>query len=303
VRVEALVADRHPGYTTARWAAARGLPVLRVLHHHAHASALAGEHPPGGPWLVFTWDGVGYGEDGSLWGGEALLGTPGGWRRMGSLRPFRLPGGERAAREPWRSAAALAWETGADWAGAPDGSALAREAWRRGLNAPVTSAVGRLFDAAAAFAGLALTASFEGQGPMLLEALAAPGPPGPRLPVVARDGLLLIDWAPIVPWLAEPGRPVAEKATGFHETLARALLDQALATREETGVRRVGLCGGVFQNRSLSERALELLADHGFEAHLPRELPANDAAIAFGQLVEYAARTAAGKGLPHAPNL
>jgi hydrogenase maturation protein HypF len=288
VRAQAIACDAHPGYTTARWAARQGLPVTRVHHHRAHASALAGEHSDPGPWLVFTWDGVGYGEDATLWGGEALLGRPGAWRRVGSLRPFRLPGGERAAREPWRSAAALCWETGTPWPGAPAEVGLLREAWQRGLNAPATSAVGRLFDAAAALAGVVLRASFEGQGPMYLEALAADGATPPELPV-RRDGALwCIDWGPLVPWLARGGVEPAEAAGGLHEALARALLHQALAVRADTGVAQVGLCGGVFQNRRLTERAAALLGDAGFTVVVPRALPVNDAAIAFGQLVERA---------------
>ena len=187
VRAEALICDRHPGYATTRWAQRQRLPCVEVQHHAAHAAALVGEQAGDsapGDWLVFTWDGVGYGSDGELWGGEAVHGGPGRWRRVASMRPFRLPGGERAGREPWRSAVSLAWELGrhaearrlvaqlrerADPAGDYD---LLYHAWQRGLNMPHTSAVGRLFDAAAALTGVCRTASFEGQGPMWLEALA-----------------------------------------------------------------------------------------------------------------------------------
>jgi hydrogenase maturation protein HypF len=287
VRAETIVCDAHPGYTTSRWARSLGLPVRRVYHHHAHASALAGEHRLAGPTLVFTWDGVGYGADGTLWGGEALLGCPGHWRRVGSLRPFRLPGGERAGREPWRSAAALCWETGVDCPVAPAGSALLREAWGAGLNAPLTTAVGRLFDAAAGLVGLVSTASFEGQGPMYLEAAAEAGArAGPEVPVTRAGDLWLLDWEPLLPWLLDRGLDPRERAAGFHESLARALLAQALAIAAETGVHRVGLCGGVFQNRRLAERASELLEDRGFEVLLPEEVPANDGGISFGQVVE-----------------
>jgi len=104
-----------------------------VQHHHAHASALAGEHPDIEAWLVFTWDGVGYGTDGALWGGEALLGGPGRWRRVASFRNFKLAGGDRAGREPWRSAAALLWAEGSEWLPAVDGARLARDAWLKNL--------------------------------------------------------------------------------------------------------------------------------------------------------------------------
>ncbi|MCG8370582.1 MAG: carbamoyltransferase HypF, partial [Proteobacteria bacterium] len=119
VRARRIVCDAHPGYTTHRWARQQELPVRTVWHHEAHASAVAGEFDLHGRWLVFAWDGVGLGRDGTLWGGEALAGRPGRWRRFASLRPFRLPGGDKAGREPWRSAAALHWECGAEWTAAP----------------------------------------------------------------------------------------------------------------------------------------------------------------------------------------
>jgi hydrogenase maturation protein HypF len=292
VQARTVACDAHPGYTTARWARASGLPILPVQHHQAHASALIGEHGAAGTWLVFAWDGVGYGEDGTLWGGEALLGRPGQWRRVGSLRRFRLPGAERAGREPWRSAAALCWELGLDWG--PAGCEALREAWRRGMNAPPTSAAGRLFDAAAALTGLLQVASFEGQGPMYLEAACA-GPGTPlELPLARADpGLWITDWAPLVPRLLDDALPVAERAADLHATLALAILRQALCVCAEHPVAGVGLTGGVFQNRVLTETAARLLGEHGLPVLLPEQVPANDAGIAFGQAVEVAARLAA----------
>ncbi len=120
VSAAAVICDRHPGYASTLWANRCGLPVHRILHHHAHAATAYDFSVSSGPQLVFTWDGTGYGEDGTLWGGEAFLGSPGQWRRVASLRPFSLPGGERAGREPWRSAAALCWESGHDWPAQPD---------------------------------------------------------------------------------------------------------------------------------------------------------------------------------------
>ncbi len=290
IRAERLVCDAHPGYASTRWARRQGLPVLPVYHHRAHASALAGEFPGRGPWLVFTWDGVGYGEDGTLWGGEALLGEPGAWRRVASLRPFRLPGGERAGREPWRSALALCWETGHAWGGAPAGVDTLRAAWARGLNAPATSAAGRLFDAAAALTGVLHEASFEGQGPMLLEALSAPHAPAHELPLTSdAAGIWRLDWAPLLPMLSDAALCVAERGGRFHASLAGALLAIARRARAEHGALRIGLGGGVFQNRLLSEQAMGALEADGFGVFLGESLPANDGAIAFGQAVEAAA--------------
>ncbi len=286
-----IVCDAHPGYASTRWAKRGALPVQTVLHHHAHASALAGEFPEVPDWLIFTWDGVGYGADGSLWGGEALLGAPGHWRRVASFRPFHLPGGERAGREPWRSAAALCWESESSWQGTIADIELVRQAWIKRINAPATSAVGRLFDAASALLGLIESASYEGQGPMLLEAIAAahsePGAAPVSLPQTPdADGVLCSDWAPLLPYLSDERRTVGERAAGFHASLAQALLDQALAVRELHGLFAVGLAGGVFQNRVLTELAITLLQANGFEVHLPAALPCNDAGISFGQVIE-----------------
>jgi hydrogenase maturation protein HypF len=289
VRAAAVVCDAHPGYAATRWAERCGLPVHKVLHHHAHATAACALEVDDAPWLVFTWDGVGYGGDGALWGGEALLGRPGAWRRIGSLRPFHLPGGERAGREPWRSAAALCWETGHDWPELPPAAAVLRQAWQRRLNAPQTSAAGRLFDAAAALTGLCREASFEGQGPMLLEA-ACEGAAAPvELPLRRNAaGVWITDWAPLLPVLLDTTRPVGVRAACFHASLAHALRQQARRAREEHGVDRIGVGGGVFQNRVLTEAAVALLENDGFTVHYPDHIPVNDAGLSLGQVIEYA---------------
>lgn len=131
INIEAIVRDAHPGYTTTRWANRQGKAVYKVAHHHAHASATYYEAGTEHDMLVFTWDGVGYGEDDTLWGGEALLGQPSRWQRFASLKPFHLPGGERAGREPWRSAAALCWESDIECPVVPEGSSLLYEAWQK----------------------------------------------------------------------------------------------------------------------------------------------------------------------------
>jgi hydrogenase maturation protein HypF len=203
VRAEAVICDAHPGYATTQWAEHCGLPVRKVFHHHAHAAAVWAMMPDPAPRLVFTWDGVGYGEDATLWGGEALLGRPGDWRRIARLRPFRLPGGERAAREPWRSAAALCWESGHDCPAVPAGAGALRQAWQRRVNAPQTSAAGRLFDAAAALIGVCREATFEGQAPMLLEAACQQGANPVELPLRPdAAGVWQLDWAPLLPMLS-----------------------------------------------------------------------------------------------------
>lgn len=303
IPAESLVTDAHPGYGATQWATRQARPVHRVGHHFAHASTVVGEfwiahgedHPN---WLVFTWDGVGLGPDGTLWGGEALLGRPGAWRRVASFRPFHLPGGEQAGREPWRSAAALCWDAGLDVPShlAAFAPPLLRHAWQRRINCPATTAAGRLFDAAAALVGVAATASFEGQGPMRLEALLAPNPTSehpPELPLNENEhGCLETDWRPLLPGLMNPHASPAERAWVFHQAMARALAAQAVALRQRHAFSRVGLGGGVFQNRWLAETAVERLEALHFEVFLPSMLPVNDAALGLGQVVEYAATPA-----------
>jgi len=293
IKAETIVCDAHPTYTGTRWAARQGLPLMRVWHHHAHASAVAGEYAGEEAWLVFAWDGVGLGPDNTLWGGDALFGKPGAWRHAARLRPFRLPGGDKAAREPWRSALALCWEAGLEWSGAPQDSALLRAAWERGMNTTSTTAVGRLFDAASALTGICSSASYEGQGPMQLEALCdEQAGEAMLLPLQQTgDGVWQSDWAPLLPMLLDQTEDVARRAACFHASLARALCDQAQALREEHGDFAVGLSGGVFQNRVLAETAMAWLQQAGFRAYLPQRILCNDGGLCYGQIIEAGSQT------------
>jgi len=287
VKPQAIICDAHTGYASSRWAARQGLPLIRVWHHHAHASALALEHGLEKTWLSFTWDGVGLGEDGSLWGGEALHGRVGAWQRVARMRPFRLPGGERAAREPWRSGAAVCWELGMDFTSPEADMTLLRQAWERGLNAPHTTAVGRLFDAAAHLLGLIDQASYEGQGGMYLEQVASGDIEAIALPLHEdASGLLTADWEHLVRIMLRSDVPVALRAMQFHLSLARTIVDQAKHIYARRPFDAVGLTGGVFQNRLLAELALAELAEAGFDAYLPELSPCNDGGIALGQLME-----------------
>lgn len=281
--------DAHPHYRSSRWARSLGIEVREVFHHHAHASALVGEHGLAGASLIFTWDGTGYGDDGTIWGGEALLGYPGLWRRVGSLRPFRLPGGDRASREPWRCALALCWEVGMGWPNCPRDAELLQLALERGINSPIASSAGRLFDAAAALVGLSAECSYEGQAAMRLEALSDPSAQPTGLPLRDHSGVFLIDWEPLLPMLLDEGLSVPERASIFHASLAAAIVTQAERVREQSGVNQVGLTGGVFQNRILTEQAVSLLGQRGFSVFLPEKIPTNDAGISYGQIIEAAA--------------
>jgi hydrogenase maturation protein HypF len=290
VRAQRIACDAHPQYASSRWAREHGLPLTEIFHHHAHAGAVAGEFAFNGEMLVFTWDGTGYGDDGTIWGGEAVLGRQGAWRRAASFRPFRLPGGDRAGREPWRAAAALCWEQGLALDAAPEGAELARSAWERDINCPRSTAAGRLFDAAAALTGLCTYASFEGQGPMQLEAAAGSVIAMRSLPLQSDEhGCLRADWAALLPMLTDTGVPAGERAARFHGAMAATLVAVAQRLRAEQGVETVGLSGGVFQNALLAAAARGGLEKDGFRVLLPRIVPCNDAGIAYGQIVEAAA--------------
>jgi hydrogenase maturation protein HypF len=287
VRAEMLACDAHPGYATTRLASGLGLPLTRIFHHEAHASALAEEFDAAADWLVFTWDGAGFGRDGTIWGGEALLGRPGRWRRVASVRPFALLGGDRAAREPWRSALALCWEAGLEWNDCAEETGVLRHAWTRKLNCPQTSSIGRLFDGAAALLGLVSRASYEGQAASHLEAISVADAEPIDLPLSRRaDGVWQSDWVPLLDRLQDTTQTISSRAAVFHATLAEMLLAHARAVRDEYGVFRVGLTGGCFQNRLLCERVLIAAKRDDFLAFLPERLPCNDAGLSFGQIVE-----------------
>jgi len=288
VNAQQIVCDAHPDYASSRWAHQTGLAVHPVFHHHAHASCVAGEFTHEHQWLVFTWDGTGLGTDQTLWGGEALFGQCGHWQRVASMRTFNLPGGEQAGRAPWRSAAALCWEADIPWQLSEYETELAHHAWQRKVNCPQSSSVGRLFDAAASLTGLIHTSSFEGQGPMLLEASANKGTADAITLPLTRDenNIWRTNWMPLLALLINDSVPLTDRARCFHETMAHVLLQQALQIRETHGDFAVGLGGGVFQNRLLTERAIELLELQDFRCYLPQQIPVNDAGLCFGQIME-----------------
>jgi len=290
VQAKQLVCDAHPHYTSSRWAQKQNLPVHKVQHHKAHASAVLLEHWNTEPCLIFTWDGTGYGDDKTIWGGEAFYGTAGNWQRVASIRPFHLPGGDKAGREPWRSAAALAWEEEQNWEGIPANSDLLKTAWQQDINTPQTSSVGRLFDAASALTGLVQQASFEGQAPMQLEKCAQELFATDPLPITLnKDGIFEADWAPLLTSLQNEDISISERATLFHSIMAYTLLEQAKLIQEQHSFKHIGLSGGVFQNKRLTDYVVTKL-EKVYAVCLPETLPVNDAGISAGQIVEAAAQ-------------
>lgn len=295
-RATRVLSDQHPAFSTNAWARRQRLSLETVQHHHAHASALAGERALEVPALIFAWDGMGLGERGVLWGGEALYGLPGSWRRVGSFRPFRLVGGDVVSHEPWRSAAAICWQLGMTFGKHRPEFEMVRHAWERGINVHESCAVGRLFDAAAALLGVLETASYDGQAPAMLEAHTRTPVPRIALPIDWEStASWSVDWGPLFRALVCHGGSVAERADLFHSSLAGSILDQAFAMRRRLPLKQVGLTGGVFQNRRLTEEAVQLLGANGFEVLLHERVPPNDGGLSYGQIVEALGREQARK--------
>ncbi len=276
-----------------------------VQHHYAHILACMAENQKldfceksnFSPVLGIAWDGTGYGPDGTIWGGECLLVKGDGFRRIAHLRPFRLPGGEAAVREPRRSAFGLLHECFGkkvlEWEWLPSVAALNADEQRlfgqmcaRGVNAPVTTSAGRLFDGVASLLGLCQKSSFEGEAAMALE-FAANGQSGKPYSFslsVADGEVLVVDWQPLLEELLTDisrREPVGQCAARFHSTLAEI----ALAVAQRVDVPDVALTGGCFQNRLLSETTIERLRAAGFHPIWHKQVPPNDGGIALGQVV------------------
>jgi hydrogenase maturation protein HypF len=287
----AVAHDLHPDFYSTRFAAEfaarRAIPLIGVQHHHAHIAAVVAEHGVAQPVLGIALDGVGLGDDGGIWGGELLLVDEAHATRVGHLRELPLPGGDRAAREPWRLGAGVLHLLGRadeiERRFEQPAAAMVRQMLQQRLNTPTTSSMGRWFDAAAALLGVRATQSFEGQAPMLLEGLAAahgavrPLADGFRL---GTDGVL--DLLPLAQALLEARSP-GYGAALFHATLVDALAAWAAAAACRAGVGTIAFGGGCFLNAILSAGLRARLTADGFRVIEARQAPANDGGLALGQ--------------------
>ncbi len=288
VKASQIVCDAHPGYQSTRWAQQQALPVAKTWHHHAHASAVAGQYPHVSQWLMFCWDGVGLGQDDTLWGGETFFGRPGNWQHLAGFSPFYLPGADKAGREPWRSAAALLWETGKQYQPEVKYSELAFQAWQKKINCPQSSAAGRLFDAAASLVLGIDRVSFEGQGPMQLEAVAGDYEDFVTLPLIEQSHQAdRVDWSSLLPRLVDDSKSVEERSALFHNSMAQTIVSQALHYSGKYTVDGIGLGGGVFQNKRLVETIFKLAEAHGLAIYIPQIIPVNDGGLSYGQIIEF----------------
>jgi len=295
----AVACDLHPDYASTREAETAGLPVVRVQHHYAHALACLAENETRPPALGVTWDGTGYGTDGTVWGGEFLRVEADGFTRFAHLRTFPLPGGDKAAREPRRVALGLLWERFGEAAlGRTDLAPLAAFSsaelpplagmLRRSLNCPRTSSVGRLFDAVASLCGLCQNARYEGQAAMALEFVSDSKRPAPYPLPLTQDSPGLLDWEPMLDALLADlaeGAPARTVSARFHAALAEA----AVAVARRAGLRTVALSGGCFQNRRLVTWTTDALEAAGFRPLTHQRVPPNDGGVALGQALAAAA--------------
>ena len=291
IRPRVVAHDLHPDFFSsvhgADFARGHGIPAIAVQHHHAHIAAVVAEHGVTGPVLGLALDGVGLGPDGTAWGGELLHVDGARFERIGHLRELALPGGDRAAREPWRMAAAALHLLGKDGQielryGDRGGAAL-RRMLQSNVRVPRTTSAGRWFDAAAGLLRVRHAAAYEGQAAMLLEHLAESRPDARALAggfTLGRDGVL--DFSPLLEWLCEQD-DVPFAAAFFHATLAEGLARWALRAAHATNIQRIALGGGCFLNRILSNRLRQRLESEGMNVFEACQVPPNDGGLSLGQ--------------------
>ena len=318
---DGVACDLHPDYLSTQFAEAyarqRGLPLVKVQHHVAHVATCMAENELTGRVLGVSWDGTGYGTDGTIWGGEFLATEmPGAsFQRVAHLRPFCLPGGDKAVKEPRRVALGVLHEVfgEATWemddlapvaAFSPAERTLIRQMLRQGVNAPVTTSAGRLFDAVASLAGLQQRLNYEGQAAMELEFAIGDVQTDEAYPftiddlrltiddssIVNRQSSIQIDWAPLIRAVIEDARTINRQSSIVNRQLSlvaarfhNALVEMIVAVARRVNEPRVVLTGGCFQNRYLLERAIRRLQDEGFRPYWHQRVPPNDGGIALGQ--------------------
>jgi hydrogenase maturation protein HypF len=279
------VCDLHPDYASTRFAEAGTTPILRVQHHAAHLASVAVEHHLIGPILGLALDGHGLGTDGGAWGGELIALNGSRWRRLGHLTPMPMPGGDRAARQPWRMGVGIlsilgrGTEAAARFPGIAGAASLAA-LLAAGNAMPQTTSMGRLFDAAAALLGICTHQTYEGQAAMELEALVV-------TPSFLPDGYAIraniLDFTPLLRALLAPACTPQHGASLFHGTLIAGLAAWIAQNAAKSPHGAVVLGGGCFANRILSEGLTAALRARHLTPYLPRALPANDGGLCLGQ--------------------
>ncbi len=290
---QVVVCDAHPDYLSTKFAAGNFIEVQKVQHHFAHVAACRAENEVTGPALGVSWDGTGYGLDGTIWGGEFFFSDDKTFSHLAQFRKFRLPGGEKAIVEPRRCAAGLLFEMlGKEEFGRREvlrrhftasELKMLQTMLEREINSPQTSSVGRLFDAVASILDVSQTTSYEGQSAMKLEFAAAEEEFGGYEFDLIRSQILLLDWEPMIRGIIEDlnqGVAVERIASKFHSTLAEIIV----AIAKKCQLSRVLLSGGCFQNAILTRRTVQRLEKNNFYVYLHQRVPPNDGGIALGQI-------------------
>jgi hydrogenase maturation protein HypF len=296
---ESVACDQHPDYLSSVYAAETRLPLIPVQHHHAHLAACMAENGLEHEVIGLVFDGTGYGNDGTIWGGEFLIGGYEGFRRAGRFSHVRLPGGDRAIREPWRMALAYLHMTMGDAAFtlehpvtrylSAEEKVMFSAMLQKGLNSPFTSSCGRLFDAVAALLNIRHIVSYDGQAAIELESLAETAEDSRTLPydvTFIKNGVHQIDFSTMFPTILqdmETSVSTAALARRFHASVAQASVETCVRIAGDSGLDRVVLSGGVFQNRLLSEMVYTGLINQGLRVFTHRLSPPNDGCIALGQ--------------------
>jgi hydrogenase maturation protein HypF len=300
--------DLHPEYLTTHLAGEYSLPSVGVQHHHAHIVSCMADNGIDGKVIGVSWDGTGYGEDGTVWGGEFLVCDRSEYQRAARLSTYPMPGGEACTTELRRMACGVLWEICDDEEEARNGfeaflrldggeAANLASQLRSGFNTPLTSSAGRIFDAAAALMGLRHLAQYEGQAACELERLAAPGSSRYPYGLVKANGLWEVDTRPLFRAMLEDVRKGCDReevAGKFHAALASAILETCRSLAQGTGIGRVVLSGGVFQNELLATTVVEALESAGLSCFTHRRVPCNDGGISLGQAVVAASRAEGG---------
>lgn len=290
-----IACDLHPGYLSTQYAeeqsARLGIPLMRVQHHHAHIASCMAEFRLDSPVIGICLDGTGYGSDGNIWGGEFFTGSPGMFHRYTHFGYVPMPGGDKAASEPWRMAVAYVYSClGRErissilplFPDEGDKITLLTEMMDKKINSPLSSGAGRLFDAVSALLGICHTHRFEAEGPMRLESCAARGVRA-CYPFQWNREISFAETIHAI--LDDLGRcDVSHISAKFHNTLVKVIEMVCNRIRSETGIQRVVLSGGVFQNRFLLGRSVAGLEGSGFQVYVNESVPVNDGGIALGQL-------------------
>ncbi len=295
----AIVCDLHPAMVSSRHARDFQQPVVPVQHHHAHIAAVMGEYQINHPVIGLALDGLGYGSDGSIWGGELLLVERARFRRLGHLSHFQQPGGDMAGRQPWRMAlsclhAAFGTELARNLAKqflscSAEESDPILTMLEKGINCPATSSLGRLFDAVSALIGVCRQNTYEAQAAIELEFIADPNPESTyQYQWLEQDGLTILDNRKVIQQILDDLQnklPTDRIAGRFHSYLINALSDAACSQARQHECKTICLAGGVFQNKLLLEGIINRLEQQGLTVRFNRKLPVNDGSISFGQAV------------------